>query len=79
MLAKRLAYASLTLLVLLGVAVWQTGADPVLHESNPMHIMASYELPPADGVDPSHDRAVVLADLASYGSDQNAALPVSSD
>ena len=44
-----------------------------------MQIMASYELPAADGVDPSHDRAVVLANLASYGSDQGAALPVSSD
>ena len=78
-LARRLVYASLTLMVLLGVAVWQTGADPALHESNPMQIMANSELPAADGADPSHDRSVVLANLASYGSDQSATLPVSSD
>ena len=78
--AKRLMYASLALFVVLTSAVWQTGSDPVLHESNPMTIMAGAELPAAPGDDQNHDRAVVLANLASFGSSEAvASLPMSSD
>jgi hypothetical protein len=76
--AKRLVFASLALFVLLGSAVWQTNPDPVLHESNPMSILAGADLPQTNGEDPTHDRAVVLVNLASYGN-QPSTLAISSD
>ena len=79
--AKRLALASLALFVVLSSAVWQTEPSPVLHENNPVSLLASEQMPPATGVDPSRDRTVVLTNFASYGSERGPSplLPVSSD
>ncbi len=77
---KRLALACLALFVLLSSAVWQTNPSPVLHESNPVSLLASEVMPAATGADPSRDRAVVLTNLASYsGGGPSPLLPVSSD
>ncbi len=64
--ARRLMYASLALFLVLGSAVWRTGPDPVMSEANPMTILASAELPQANGADPRHDREVVLYKLATF-------------
>lgn len=78
--SRRLSFASLALLVLLSVAVWQGSADPVMDEGNPMIVFA-LDLPDAPGLDPGHDRAVVLSHLVSSGGagDELPTLPVSSD
>lgn len=78
--SRRLSYASLALLLLLTAAVWQGGADPVLDQGNPMAVFA-LDLPEAPGIDPGHDRAVVLTHLVSAGGegDELPTLPVSSD
>ena len=79
--ANRLALACLALFVVLSSAVWQTDPSPVLHESNPVSILASEEMPAATGADPSRDRTVVLTNFASYGSERGPSplLPISSD
>lgn len=78
--ARRLAYASLALFVLLGTALWQGGAQEALDEGNPIAVIAG-DLPDADGADPGHDRAVVLTHLVSTdgGGQEFSALPVSND
>ena len=78
---KRLALACLALFVLLSSAVWQTDPSPVLHENNPVSLLAAAEMPAATGADPSRDRTVVLTNFASYGSGRGPSplLPVSSD
>lgn len=77
----RLALACLVLFVLLSSAVWQADPSPVLHQSNPVSILAAEEMPAATGTDPSRDRTVVLTNLASYNTGNGPAtlLPVSSD
>lgn len=78
--SRRLSYASLALLVVLSVAVWKDSAEPVIDEGNPMVVFA-LDMPDAPGVDPGHDRAVVLTHLVSSGGsgDEIRTLPVSSD
>ncbi len=77
---KRLMYASLALFVVLTSAVFQTNSNSMATESDPMTIMAGYDLPQASGNDPRHDREVVLVNLATYSTGATAsALPVSSD
>ncbi|MGQ9918014.1 MAG: anti-sigma factor family protein [Bryobacteraceae bacterium] len=78
--SRRLSYASLGLLVALGAAVWSGGGEAVVDDGNPMVVIAT-ELPEAPGVDPGHDRAVVLTHLVSMngGGDDLLGLPVSSD
>jgi anti-sigma factor RsiW len=78
--SRRLSFASLVLPVVLGVAAWQSPAEPVMGEGNPMAVFA-IELPEAPGVDPGHDRAVVLTHLVGTGGagDELPSLPVSSD
>lgn len=77
---RRLMYASLALFVVLTSAVFQTNSESFNVEGNPMTIMAAYDLPQASGEDPSHDREVVLVNLATYSTGATAAaLPVSSD
>lgn len=78
---RRLLYASLVLFVVLGSAIWRTGDSAAIDHSNPVHIMAGADLPPATGENPGRDREVVLTNLVSlseggHGSDS---LPVSSD
>jgi anti-sigma factor RsiW len=78
--SRRLSYASLALLLLLTAAVWQSGPEPVIDQGNPMAVFA-LDLPEASGLDPGHDRAVVLTHLVSAGGegDELLTLPVSSD
>ncbi len=77
---RRLLYASLVLLMVLGTAVWNTPSGPSMDATNPVHIMASADLPAATGEDPGRDRAVVLTNLVSHSEDGGVqSLPVSSD
>ncbi|MBI4892154.1 MAG: hypothetical protein HY821_16120 [Acidobacteria bacterium] len=77
---RRLLYASLVLMMVLGAAVWQTGKGPAMDASNPVHIMAGADLPAATGEDPGRDRTVVLTNLVSHGEAGGVqSLPVSSD
>ncbi len=65
--ARRLSYASLTFLVLLGTYfVSTTEANQPLTASTPEAILAGEEQPQPVGQDPQRDRAVVLVNLASY-------------
>lgn len=77
---RRLGYAAVALLGVLGVAVWNGPRQPMVDDSNPMVVFA-IEMPEAPGVDPGHDRAVVLTHLVSDRGqgDEVAQLPVSSD
>ncbi len=80
-MARRIAYASLCLLVLLGSAVLTTGpvADPAM-AATPVAIMGGEPMPVADGSDPHHDRTVVLTTLAAFsGGVGGDTLPTSSD
>ena len=78
---KRFALACLALFVLLSSAVWQTDSSPILHQNNPVSILASEQMPAATGEDPTRDRTVVLTNLASFNTGGSPAtlLPVSSD
>lgn len=78
--SRRLSYASLALLAVLSAAVWQGSSEPVMDQANPMVVFA-LQMPEAPGLDPGHDRAVVLTHLVSAGGegDEIATLPVSSD
>jgi len=81
--ARRLAYASLGLLLLLAsVAVTSPQASVTASTSAPEHILAVHDLeyPPAPGVDMDHDRGLVLSHLASYsGQEEIAFVPVRSE
>lgn len=64
---RRLSYASLTFLVLLGTYfVSTTERNQPLTSSMPEAILAGDEQPQAVGSDPQRDRAVVLVNLATY-------------
>lgn len=78
--SRRLSYATLALLVVLSAAVWSGGSEALVDEGNPMVVIAT-ELPEAPGIDPGHDRAVVLTHLVSMNGsgDEAPTLPVSSD
>jgi len=78
--SRRLSYASLALLVVLSAAVWQGSGEPVIDQGNPMVVFA-LDMPDAPGLDPGHDRAVVLTHLVSSSGagDEIRTLPVSSD
>lgn len=65
--AKRLSYASLTLLVLLGTyLVSTTERDQPLASSAPEAILSGDEQPRPVGNDPQKDREAVLVNLATY-------------
>jgi len=74
---KRLVLASLALLALLGSAIFTAPVpdDP----SSPVGIMATFEYPPAPGVDQQHDRSLVLVNLATYSQGSAAPLRVASE
>lgn len=77
--SRRLSYASLALLAVLSAAVWQGSAEPVMDQGNPMVVFA-LQMPEAPGLDPGHDRAVVLTHLVSSSEGEEVAtLPVSSN
>lgn len=62
--AKKLAFASLALLVVLSSAAMT--ANPSMHEAVPLEIVAESVLEPAPGTDAEHDRQVVFASLAGF-------------
>jgi hypothetical protein len=66
--AKRLAYASLSLIVLLGTYfVSATSSDQQIVASSPEVIMAGDEQQPKEvGTDPQKDREAILVNLATY-------------
>jgi len=65
--AKRLSYASLTFLVLLGTYFVSTNESNLpLQSATPEAILAGSEQMQPVGNDPQRDRAVVLVNLASY-------------
>lgn len=75
--ARKLMYASLTLLVLLGSAVVTSDSHLAIIESVPYEIMAETTQSPAPGVDPSIDREIVFVNLATYNGTGAALLPAS--
>jgi anti-sigma factor RsiW len=71
MFARRLAYASATFLVLVGVVfVSSTQPDQPLSFSDPQTILASDEYTPVS-MDTQHDREVILVNLATYPTQQD--------
>ena len=78
--SRRLSFASVTLLVLLSFAAWQGASEPVMDQDNPIVVFA-IDMPEAPGLDPGHDRSVVLTHLVANGGsgDEIPTLPVSSD
>jgi predicted anti-sigma-YlaC factor YlaD len=64
--AKRLAYASLALLVLLGTLALSVDTEPVVAPSTAEVIMVEDPIGPPLGADPVQDRDVVLVNLATY-------------
>lgn len=81
--ARRLVFASLGLLLLLGsVAITAPSGTVSASSLMPERILAVHDLeyPPASGVDMDHDRGLVLSHLASYsGTEEIAYLPVRSE
>jgi hypothetical protein len=64
--ARRLAYASLTLILVLGMLTVRAGLSPEVVASSPEAILAERPVSRDLGVDRQHDREVVLVDLVSY-------------
>lgn len=65
-LAKRLALASLALLVLLSALAVSLETEPVIPPTAPEIFIAEDPIGPPLGVDPVQDRDVVLVNLATY-------------
>jgi anti-sigma factor RsiW len=65
-LAKRIAYASLTLLVLMGTLAVSVDREEDMVASSPEIIMSEEPVMPPFGVDQQRDRDVVLVNLATY-------------
>ena len=65
--AKRLAYASLTFVVLLGTYfVSSTAYDQPLANSSPEMLMSDDPQPTEVGIDPQKDREAILVNLATF-------------
>ena len=65
-LARRIAYASLTLLVLLGTLAVSVDREEDMVASSPEMILAEEPIMPPFGVDQQRDRDVVLVNLTTY-------------
>lgn len=65
-LARRLAFASLGLLVLLGALAVSLDTEPVIPPTAPEIFIAEDPIGPPLGADPAQDRDVVLVNLATY-------------
>jgi anti-sigma factor RsiW len=64
---RRLVYASLTLLLLLGGLMMSSENQPALSSPNSPEVILAEEPTPSDfGVSQQHDRDVVLVNLATY-------------
>ncbi len=70
---RRLAYASLSLLVLLGTLIVTSGNQDVVTSAydyySPESILATESVSQYIGDDPQHDREVVLVNLATFRTD----------
>lgn len=66
MFAKRVAYASLALLLVLGFLTVSVETGPDVYASSPEVILSEAPVSPALGVDQQRDRNVVLVNLATY-------------
>ena len=67
MFAKRLGYAAVTFLVLLGTYfVSSTEPQQPLASSTPEEILAAQDMSPSIGVDQQKDREAILVNLATY-------------
>lgn len=70
---RRLAYASLTLMLLLGTLIVAGGgqdvAAPAHYSFSPESILAKEPVSQYMGDDPQHDRQVILVNLATYETD----------
>jgi hypothetical protein len=67
MFAKRLGYAAVTFLVLLGTYfVSSTEPQQPLASSAPEEILAAQDMSPSIGVDQQKDREAILVNLATY-------------
>ena len=65
--AKRLAYASLTFVVLLGTYfVSSTATDQQFANSSPEMLMSNDPQPTEVGIDPQKDREAILVNLATF-------------
>ena len=65
--ARRLTYAALTLVIILGSYLVYLEQGPQHDVSGPMHLMAAEPLGQTHvGADPQRDRELVLVSLASY-------------
>ena len=65
-LARRIAYASLTLLVLMGTLAVSVDREEDMVASSPEIILSEEPVMPPFGVDQQRDRDVVLVNLATY-------------
>jgi len=65
-LAKRLAFASLGLLVLLSALAVSLDTEPAIPPSAPVMLIVEDPIGPPLGADPAQDRDVVLVNLATY-------------
>lgn len=64
--ARRLAYASLTLILVLGMLTARVRVEPAVMASSPEVILSERPVSRDLGLDRQHDREVVLVDLVSY-------------
>jgi len=64
--SRRLAFASLTLLALLGFSLYTVNQEPIVVASTPAEVMAAPAVDAMTGVDPSQGRETVLDDLAAF-------------
>jgi hypothetical protein len=76
--AKKLAYASLALLVVLSSAAINSATNPGIHEAVPYEFVADSILPPAPGQDREYDRSVVFANLSAFTGGEPASLMLTS-
>jgi anti-sigma factor RsiW len=64
--SRRLAFASLTLLLLLGFSLYTVHQEPIVVASTPAEVMAAPAVDEMTGVDPEQGRETVLVDLAAF-------------
>ena len=76
--AKKLAYASLALLLVLSSAAINSATHPEMHEAVPYEFVADSLLPPAPGQDREYDRSVVFANLSAFTGGEPAGLMLTS-
>lgn len=76
--ARKLAYASLALLVLLSSAAISASMSRAMHEAVPFEFITGSVLPPAPGEDREYDRRVVFESLSTFQGGAPSALMLTS-